>query len=227
MSLTRKHQNCPLCSGESKLFFENEQFVHYQCQTCRSVFLAPEIRLNSEDEKQRYLNHNNDVNDIRYHQFVSPITNAILHDFSPDSIGLDYGAGTGSAISKILTDKGYNIKQYDPFFHNHPELLKVSYDFIACCEVMEHFFEPGKEFKTLHSLLNPGGKLYCMTELYQDNVPFDEWYYKNDPTHVFLYHAEAIEWIQKNLGFSDFIIEGRMIKFNKNQDHSSIFTCFH
>ncbi len=216
MSLSSKYHNCPLCTGESKLFFEDVKFVHYQCQTCRSVFLDPELRLNSEEEKQRYLNHNNDVNDIRYHQFVSPITNAILSDFSSDSTGLDYGAGTGSAISKILTDKGYTIKQYDPFFHNHPEVLQESYDYIACCEVMEHFFKPGLEFKRLHSILKPGGKLYCMTELYHDNIPFKDWYYKNDPTHVFLYHADAIAWIQSNLGFSEFKITGRMLTLSKS-----------
>ncbi|MBK7427349.1 MAG: class I SAM-dependent methyltransferase [Saprospiraceae bacterium] len=213
MSLSSKYQNCPLCKGASKLFFEDEKFVHYQCQTCRSVFLKPELRLNAEDEEQRYLNHNNDINDVRYHQFVSPITNAILIDFSSDSVGLDYGAGTGSAISKILSDKGYTIKQYDPFFHIYPELLQGSYDYIACCEVMEHFFEPRREFEKLQGLLKPGGKLYCMTELFQDNIPFSDWYYKNDPTHVFLYHADAIAWIQKNLGFSEFKIDGRMITF--------------
>jgi SAM-dependent methyltransferase len=215
MSLISKKYICPLCAGEGKLFFEDEKFVHYQCQTCRSVFLDPELRLSSEEEKQRYLNHNNDVNDVRYHQFVSPITDAILNDFTVDFMGLDFGAGTGSAISKILKDKGYSIKQYDPFFHNHPELLQGCYDYIACCEVMEHFFEPGREFKRLYSFLKPGGKLYCMTELFQDNVPFDNWYYKNDPTHVFLYHADAINWIQENLGFSESKINGRLITFWK------------
>jgi SAM-dependent methyltransferase len=215
MSLINKNYNCPICKGESKLFFQDNQFVHYQCHTCRSVFLDPELRLSSEEEKQRYLNHNNDVNDVRYHQFVSPITDAILNDFTVDSMGLDFGAGTGSAISKILKDKGNSIKQYDPFFHNHPELLQDFYDYIACCEVMEHFFEPGREFKRLYSLLKPGGKLYCMTELFQDNVPFDNWYYKNDPTHVFLYHADAINWIQENLGFSESKINGRLITFWK------------
>lgn len=215
MSLNSKYYDCPLCKGESILFFQDIQFVHYQCQTCRSVFLDPDLRLSSEEEKQRYLNHNNDINDLRYHLFVSPITDAILHDFSADSIGLDYGAGTGSAISKILTDNGFSIKQYDPFFHNHPELLLDTYDYIACCEVMEHFFEPGNEFKRLHSLLKPGGKLYCMTELYQDNVPFVHWYYKNDPTHVFLYNQNAIHWIQENIGFAEYSIEGRMIKYSK------------
>lgn len=189
--------------------------MHYRCRTCRSVFLDPQLRLNAEDEKQRYLNHNNDVNDVRYHQFVSPITESILNDFTKNSIGLDYGAGTGSAISKILTDHGFLIKQYDPFFHNYPDLLQERYDYIACCEVMEHFYEPRLEFERLRSMLKPGGKLYCMTELYWDNVPFGEWYYKNDPTHVFLYHKEAIKWIQENIGFAEFKIEGRMIIYSK------------
>ena len=171
------------------------------------------LRPNSETEKLRYEEHINDVENEGYRKFVSPITSAILNDFLPTDKGLDFGAGTGPVISKILNDNNFSIVQYDPFFHNYPNLLNAKYNYIACCEVMEHFYHPKKEFKLLQNLLQPNGKIYCMTDLYDESIDFHKWYYKNDQTHVFIYHKNSINWIQKKIGFSDVTIDGRLITF--------------
>jgi SAM-dependent methyltransferase len=136
-----------------------------------------------------------------------------MKDFSQDSKGLDFGAGTGPVLSKVLQDNNYSIKMYDPFFHYHPELLDDKYDFIGSCEVIEHFHNPYNEFKLLKSLLNDKGKLYCMTEPYHDGIDFASWYYKNDPTHVFFYHQKTFEWIKMEFGFSSVSVKGRLITF--------------
>jgi len=39
-----------------------------------------------------------------------------MKDFNTNHKGLDFGAGTGPVISKVLKDKGYCIAQYDIFF---------------------------------------------------------------------------------------------------------------
>jgi len=171
------------------------------------------LRLNTKDEELRYETHNNDVFDVRYQNFVSPITKEILENFSEDHLGLDFGAGTGPVISKILKDNNFRIEAYDPFFHKDLKLLDEKYDYIACCEVMEHFYYPKKEFALLKKILLKGGNLYCMTEIYEERIDFSTWYYKNDPTHVFIYHKKTIEWIKNNFGFSDVNIKGRLIIF--------------
>ncbi len=171
------------------------------------------LRPDASQEKMRYQEHINDVEDKGFQKFVSPITSAILNNFSATDKGLDFGAGTGPVISKMLNDNGFSIVQYDPFFHNHPDLLNSKYNFIACCEVIEHFYYPKKEFELLRSLLQPGGKLFCMTDLWNKNIDFHKWYYKNDQTHVFIYTIETIEWLKQNIGFSDITIEGRLITF--------------
>lgn len=201
---------CPLCSGEGKPFYLhiNRQFL--QCGACLSVFLHPGNYLTEEAEEKHYLTHNNDPEDVRYQNFVSPIVNPILEDFGKQNKGLDFGSGTGSPIMKLLKDAGYDVVQYDLFFHNHPELLKNQYDYIACSETAEHFKEPYSEFRQLRNLLKPGGKLYVMTERFDPNRDFGTWYYKTDPTHVFLYHAKAFEWIMNEFGFTGLEIEGRV-----------------
>lgn len=166
-----------------------------------------------ETEKQRYLSHNNDIEDIHYQQFVSPIVEAVLGDFPPDNKGLDFGAGTGPVISKMLTDKNYDIKLYDPFFHNYPLLLEEHFDYIVCCEVIEHFHQPLKEFQLLKKILNRPGVLYCMTSLYHPGINFHSWFYKNDLTHVFIYQEETLEWIQHEIGFTKLMLNKNLIKF--------------
>jgi len=115
----------------------------------------------------------------------------------------------------MLTDNRYSIVKYDPFFHPNSERLKDKYNYIVCCEVMEHFHDPKKEFELLFQLLLPGGKLFCMTDLWDQTIDFHKWYYKNDQTHVFIYTQETIRWIQKNFNFGDVIIEGRLLTFIK------------
>ena len=101
--------------------------------------------------------------------------------------------------------------QYDLYFHDDRELLNQQYDYIACSETAEHFKEPYAEFKQLFNLLKPNGKLYIMTDRFEESRDFGSWFYKTDPTHVFLYHEKAFEWIRDEFGFSQMEIDGRLV----------------
>jgi hypothetical protein len=204
---------CPLCKGGKHVYYRHGKRIYYQCEKCDSIFLDENYRLTPDREKKRYLEHNNDVNDNRYQNFVEPITSAILNKFKSHHTGLDYGAGTGPVITKILKDYSYNIKTYDPYFHNYPEYLKKKYDYIACCEVIEHFYNPYSEFKKLKNMVKKTGALYCQTNLYNKSINFKNWYYKNDPTHVFFYTEKSIFWIKENFAFHDVTIDSRLIIF--------------
>jgi 2-polyprenyl-3-methyl-5-hydroxy-6-metoxy-1,4-benzoquinol methylase len=175
--------------------------------------MHPNFYTSLENEKNRYQEHNNDINDIGYQNFVQPIVQSVLNNFKNTTQGLDFGCGTGPVITKLLRDKNYNITTYDPFFDNNTEALKKTYDFIVCCEVIEHFHHPFKEFKLLKSLLKPKGKLFCMTDLLSETVNFNKWYYKNDNTHVIFYHRNTCKWIQENIGFSKVTVSNRLIVF--------------
>ena len=204
---------CPLCNSTSTLFCEKPKHLFYKCNTCDGIFRPKDTFLTAEEEKEHYEKHNNDVFDVRYQAFVSPIVDAVLKDFSPEAKGLDFGSGTGPVIAKMLKDKGYQVENYDLFFANEPSFLKEKYDYVSCCEVMEHFHHPHQEFELLQSLLLPNGKLYCKTEVYANQKPFENWYYKDDFTHVFIYQPKTLEWIQKNLRFSKVSVYDKLIVF--------------
>lgn len=203
--------NCRLCNSKGVSFFDSRSKRYYRCLNCLSVFLNPKDYLSQEEEKKRYLEHNNDVEDSGYQAFVRPLVSAVCRFFKPESCGLDFGAGTGPVAAKLLSKAGYQVELYDPFFWNNPCLLKKNYDYIVCSEVIEHFKNPADEFKLLKSLLKPNGRLFCFTDLYSDEVDFSSWYYKNDPTHVFFYHEKAFDWIKSAYGFTACQRQGRLI----------------
>ncbi len=203
---------CPLCSGCAVPFFNSKTMAYLQCTRCHGVFVHPDNLPSPAHEQTRYLEHNNDVADPGYQAFVTPLVQAVLGDCPPGSEGLDYGAGTGPVASHLLTDAGMSMTLYDPFFWAHPDVLNRTYDFIICCEVMEHFHRPREEFLRLRSLLRPGGTLYCMTDLYREELHFKSWYYKDDPTHVFFYHLDSLTWIREHLHFRSLNLNGRLVR---------------
>lgn len=208
---------CRLCDTEGLIFSKYDGREYYNCPVCKSIFMNPRDYVTSEAEEERYKEHNNDVYDSRYQEFVAPIVRAVQGDYRPDSIGLDYGCGTGPVISKLLRDDGYELNLFDPFFANYPENLKIKYNYIVSCEVIEHFHSPKEEFHKLHSLLKPGGAIFLKTELYNEEIDFGNWNYKNDQTHVFFYQKETLEWIRKHYEFADLVIEEKYIKLRKKQ----------
>jgi len=206
-------KECPLCNSQAKLFYKDKQ-TYFKCDNCFGIFVDTLELPDSKVEKERYELHNDDVNNDGYRNFVAPLTSAIINDFTIEHKGLDFGAGTSRIISSILKESNYNILDYDPYFHIHPELLEKKYDYLSSCEVVEHFYTPYKEFKLLKSLLNTDGKLYIMTEPYHSEIDFATWYYKNDPTHVFFYSLETLQWIKNEFGFSSLDIKKRLVVFN-------------
>jgi len=205
-----RQQICPLCHG---IGADINKRQHFLCSSCGGIFLAAEHILPPDKEKTRYETHNNDVNDPGYQKFVAPIVERIKKLFTADQAGLDFGCGPGPVITKMLHDCGYDIVTYDPYFDSRPERLNASYDYIVCCEVIEHFCHPAEEFQRLAGMLKPGGRLICKTHLYEPNTDFSRWYYKNDETHVFIYQSKTIEFIAQTSGFSSFSIDGRLIEF--------------
>lgn len=206
--------DCTLCGGDTLLFKEIRNKKYYSCTECNAVILHPAHYLLPEDEKKRYLEHNNDVNDPRYQKSVEPAVNLIKCNFDISHKGLDFGAGTGPVITKLLRDCGYKIDLYDPFFHNDPVMLEKTYDYIVACEVIEHFMKPDKEFKLLKSLLNKNGKLICKTSIFSPDIDFEKWKYKDDATHVIFYQEDTLEWIKNRYNFSSLTIIGQIIIFN-------------
>ena len=205
---------CALCGSVSGLSFSFRERDYYRCVSCCSLMVDPAFHLSFEEEKKRYDQHNNDVNDPGYRKFVRPIVDLVKLTCEPGAKGLDYGAGSGPVAALLLEQEGFKIELFDPFYWNNFKVLQSSYAFIICSEVIEHFRQPAAEFSLLRSLLRPGGSLFCMTEIIPEDRDLRDWYYIKDPTHLFFYSREALEWIKVNNNFKELTIEGRVIHFS-------------
>ncbi len=205
---------CTLCKTTLEKQIDDK---FWQCPSCDAFVMHNEHWLNEEDEKARYDTHNNDILDPGYRKFVSPISESILNDFTPEHLGLDYGCGPGPVITVVLRESNYQIDLFDPYYQPDYGFLDKQYDYIFSCEVFEHFYEPKKEIEKLVGLLKPGGKLYVMTHLYDPEVEveFPNWYYKKDPTHVFIYTKKTMQFIAQKFKLKLEKIEGRLLVFGK------------
>lgn len=205
---------CRLCSQPTRFFSIARNKPYEQCVSCGSVMMSEAFLPSADTEKTLYLQHNNDVTDAGYQKFVSPIIEAVLQSHSVGQTGLDFGCGTGPVITTILREKGFELKLFDPFFHNNTSALEEQYDFIVSCEVIEHFHQPDTVFRQLRALLKPGGKLYCMTLCYDEQIDFTNWHYKNDPTHVFFYHLNSLAIIRDRYTFRAYKHQNRLITWS-------------
>lgn len=188
---------------------------YFICDTCGAFHKNEKYYINPKEEKERYEEHHNDVNNSSYQRFTSPITNAILANHTKTQLGLDYGCGTGPVISKQLSEKEYQVHLYDPFFYPNLDYMNYKYDYIFSCEVFEHFHQPKIEIENLLALLKSGGKLYVMTHLYNSKINFNNWYYRNDKTHVFIFTLKTIEYIIKTYNLISINISDRLFILQK------------
>jgi SAM-dependent methyltransferase len=183
--------------------YEESPRKYFACSACNLAFLAPSDRLPPDQEKSRYLQHNNDINDPRYRNFVRPLYDQVRQHVTPGGSGLDFGSGTGPVLAEMLRADGYNISLFDSFFHPLHQNLRQTYDFIVACEVVEHFFDPAAEFHRLRGMLRAAGVLGIMTRLWDAGIDFANWHYRRDPTHVAFYSQATFHWIQTRYGFSE------------------------
>lgn len=207
---------CILCEGEQTRIFFTEPKAgkhYYHCAICDLRFLDPTQRFNEGDEKARYQTHQNHVDDPRYQDFQRPII-ALIENLGPNLEVLDFGCGEGPVIQHLLEPSGYKVDLYDIYFYPDTAVLRSKYDFVAAVEVVEHFYDPAREFTLLRSLLKPGGHLGLMTEQCSENTDFNTWHYRRDPTHVAFYSEVTLRWIGQRYAFTQVIIHSnRMAEF--------------
>ena len=203
---------CTLCNTALQ---NRADEVYFICSTCGAYVMDRQHYVSKARERAEYELHNNDVNDRRYQRFTSPVTETVLEHFDATHSGLDYGSGTGPVITEQLRERGLKVRCYDPFFCPDLGYLNEQYDYIFSCEVFEHFHYPRREIEKLLSLLKPKGKLIIMTLLYDGAIAFQRWHYRTDPTHVFIYTKQTVDYLSSAFGLDIEKQEKRLIVLAK------------
>ncbi|MFL2711747.1 MAG: class I SAM-dependent methyltransferase [Gammaproteobacteria bacterium] len=187
---------CNICRSNAASSFNTlDSKTYWSCNVCGCKYLDKLYFIDPVEEEQRYLEHNNSIKDNEYRAFLSRLSDPLKEKISLGSNGLDFGCGTGPALADMLTQDGFKVELYDPFFFPDKGVLSKQYDFITCTETVEHFYDPFKEFNILNDLLKPGGWLGVMTSFLTSDEMFESWYYRRDPTHVSFYCEKTFQVI--------------------------------
>jgi len=206
---------CPLCA-HPHLAPRSPQCgrVLLDCPVCGLLSAPPGERPTPAEERARYETHRNDPADSRYRDFLDRLALPLGERLAPGARGLDYGSGPGPTLSLLLAERGFPTWNWDPFYAPDAAPLRDGpYAFVTCTETVEHFFEPGAEFRRLAGLIEPGGWLGIMTDPVPEGGIPPNWYYLRDPTHVSFYRERTLRWIARRFGWAMERPERRVILF--------------
>lgn len=214
-------EHCPLCraGGAAPLYkggkaSGHRDFLH--CGECDLVFVPRAQLLDPAAQKARYLEHNNDVDDPAYREFLGRLYYTLKPRLKRGSLGLDYGAGPGPALQQMMLEDGFEAHIYDIFFHPDEGVLARKYDFITCTETAEHFSDPRQEFDRIDRLLRAEGWLGVMTGMLESWEDFPSWYYHRDPTHVNFFSRTTMQWIAERYRWEPHCPRRNVALFRKN-----------
>lgn len=211
-----KSHICPLCDGtETSLLLIEQGRDYWRCHECRLTFLPPQYLPDPLTEKKRYELHQNSLEDAGYRQFLMQLVEPLLPRLQHGASGLDYGAGNDPALAALLTEHGFHMDRFDSFFWPDPEPLKRQFDFITCCETIEHFFVPLTELGRFDRILKPGGWIAIMTQIVESDRHLPGWWYLSDFTHVRFYGQETFAWIADHFGWKWDMPAPNVVLFNK------------
>ncbi len=190
-------EKCPLClSIENNKYSQDKESIYLKCTQCFLVFTRSIDLLDPDEEKKRYMTHENDYRDQGYKDFLYRLLTPLKSSIPDNSKGLDFGCGPGPAISHYLNEEGYEVKNYDPYFANEKSLLENKYDFLTCTEVIEHIYDVKDAFAQMVKLVNEKGTIGIMTQFPPDEQEkFSSWWYKNDPTHVRFFSKKTLNYM--------------------------------
>lgn len=190
---------CPVCFSKTKKINDGKKEIYYlKCSKCDFIFKGPEYKISEEEEKLRYEEHNNFVDDPKYVQyFENFISSAIIPFLSSGKNVLDFGSGPQPVLGKILEEKyGFNVDLYDYYFSPEKVYIGKKYDLITCTEVIEHIEDPLKYFRLFASLLEENGVLALMTYFHPRNdEEFFNWHYVRDKTHISFFSEKSLSYI--------------------------------
>jgi len=186
---------CPLCLSAGATALASVYTRRYfDCPVCGLIFMDPSDHPDPGVARTHYLTHENDPADTGYRGLLSRLVDPMIERLAPGSEGLDFGSGPGPAVSVMMGESGFPVRNYDPLFLPDAAALSSTYSFITCTETAEHFSSPRTEFERLDTMLRPGGWLGILTEWF-DRQEFAKWRYARDPTHLVFYRRDTMEWI--------------------------------
>lgn len=210
--------NCLLCHQHANPFLEK----YFRCHHCDLVFKDPNNFLNADEEYGRYKFHHNDVFDEGYTKFLNKLIKPLEAKFDEVVCHLDFGSGVRSYFSEYFLKQGKKSEMYDLYFYPDKKILTNQFDLITCSEVAEHFKDPNSSWDELNKLLSDDGYLAVMTSFLKEEIDFEKWWYKNDPTHVVFYSLKTLNYIATRFNWDVFFHDDHSVIIFKKRGSNNV-----
>lgn len=224
------HHTCGLCGNTQATLYHTHPHrplvgrQYWCCKRCELIQVAKADRISVDHEKALYDLHQNSPDDRGYQEFLTQVTkplhSLLLEQSKPHAQGLDFGAGPGPAMPRILAALGHQCAIYDLFYAPEKSTLNRTYDFISATEVFEHLAEPAKVLDQLLPCLAPQGLLAVMMQRPDEQVDFSRWGYLNDPTHISFYTNTALSFISSHWPLNEVYRSNNVIIWRRGSDYN-------
>jgi 2-polyprenyl-3-methyl-5-hydroxy-6-metoxy-1,4-benzoquinol methylase/ribosomal protein S27E len=219
-------------STETVTEFTVNRFRHVRCKTCGMVYTNPRLKesithdmYSESDYSEFYKIKLIPAIEYRKNVLATRKYNQIQEHFKKPGRVLDIGCGLGENLS-VFKDNGWDCTgvEFNSFAADYARntfglniINKSIYDFdtaskydlIMLWGVLEHFFDPKKVLRSVHSLLNPDGLLVLevpsadsvMVRYYEATQKTVDRIIEGD-RHIMLFSVRSFREMLENTGFS-------------------------
>ncbi len=207
--------SCLLCqSSELKpVLHHSWKGQVFHCQNCDLIFKNPADFLDWGEQKQRYDQHENNIDNPGYAEFFEQLLKPLRFYLKPAQRALDWGAGPGPVLAELLRREGLSVEIYDPVYQ--PRKPAGNFDLITSTEVLEHFQQPAESLREILSSLRSQGIFAGLTQFHQGPEKFANWWYAKDPTHVVFYSEETFRWWAEQVDLKILHLQSPVFIFQK------------
>ena len=193
--------NCRLCGAScSAPVSPTPVRAMWHCRKCDLIFVDDVALPPSEQERERYLKHQNHIDDEGYVATFDQIRQ-LVRDHArtkPQPHLLDFGCGPVPVLVELMRRESFDAKGYDPYFT--PTLCDgEQFDVITCVETVEHFARPRRSFEQIDAHLKANGVFIMQTQWHHGPETIHDWWYARDITHVAFYSDATLPTIAEIL----------------------------
>ncbi len=195
--------DCKICKNlVTSIEDVKKALVYHRCTSCGFVFLDEKFIVNKKEEKKKYDQHNNSLENKGYVQMFEDFLNLSVNFYKKDiHTVLEFGSGPEPVLSKLLEQRGFEVDIYDLYYAPKKVYATKSYDLITSTEVFEHLSSPLEVLELLVKHLNTNGYIALMTKFPpKDDQIFLAWWYRRDPTHISFFTPKSFEVMAEKVG---------------------------
>ncbi len=207
---------CILCASAAVSDFRTGYGRSYlKCANCGLIFVPREQVPDDAKQKARYDLHVNSASDAGYVAFLGNLVGEMVPHLQTGWKGLDFGCGRVPVLSALMRRQGFDMDDYDKFYHSDVSLLKNNYDYLVSSETIEHITDLRQDLEMMFDAVGPGGVIGIMTQMYDGVNEFSKWHYVRDVTHVNFFCRQTFEWIARAFGLKLISCTDKVAVFEK------------